>query len=66
MKSREILHQFWHLAYATGYEQAKKDIENDRVHKVELDYAFRKGRMHEAAKTDTRKAADIMGGVNET
>lgn len=63
MNKRELMQFFIGLSYNTGYEQARKDVEREAKHKQELEQAYRKGRMAEVAKTDTRRAADIMGGT---
>lgn len=61
MKKRDLIQLIIGLSYSTGYEQAKKDIETQANHKLEVEAAYRKGRIAEAAQTDTRRAADIMG-----
>ena len=62
MKKRDIIQLLVGLSYSTGYNQARNDIERDAKHKQEVEAAFRRGRIAEAAQTDTRRAADLMGG----
>lgn len=61
MKKKDLIQLIIGLSYNTGYEQAKKDIETQANHKLAVDAAYRKGRVAEAAQTDTRRAVDLMG-----
>lgn len=63
MNKRELIQYFVGLSYQTGYEQARKDLEREQEWDRRLEAAYRKGRIAEAAKTDTKRAADIMGGA---
>ncbi len=62
MNKRDMLQMIIGLSYNSGYEQARKDIEQQAEHKKQLEQAYRKGRMAEAASQgDARRTADIMG-----